>query len=198
MPTQERGRRRVESILDAAAEVFAKSGFDAATIDAIAERAECSVGSIYRFFDNKQALFSAIAETCLERSAAVFASAVTPERMAAGWEALVEGFLDTYLEWERTDVRVRALYTNLQMYAAYEAKDAAMMSSLIDQSALLIATFAPSLKPKKRRLVATTVVNTATSFLFLARSASDREAKALLGETKLLLLRYLRPYVEAT
>ena len=60
VPTQERARRRVARILDAAALVFAEQGFEAATMEDIAARAETSIGSIYQFFPNKLAIFDDI------------------------------------------------------------------------------------------------------------------------------------------
>src|SRR5438874_1475180 len=55
-PKQERGKRRVALILDAAAEVFADLGYEATTTIKIAERANISVGSLYQFFPNKDAI----------------------------------------------------------------------------------------------------------------------------------------------
>lgn len=54
-PRQERSRRTVEAILDAAARVFETVGPNAATTNAIAERAGVSVGSLYQYFPNKLA-----------------------------------------------------------------------------------------------------------------------------------------------
>lgn len=196
VPTQERGKRRVEAILDAAAEVFAEVGFEAATIDQIAERAESSVGSVYQFFGSKDDLFEAIATGCLERSGALFETFAGEDLLASGWEAVMERLLDAYFEWERTDAHVRALYTNLHLYTQYEEADQAMMNRLVDGTAALLQVFAPKLKPAKRKLVAATVVNTVTAFLFVGRRAPEREAKRMLAETKVLLIRYLRPYVE--
>lgn len=59
-PQQERGQRRVEQILDAAEAVFAEHGVGAATMQLIAERAESSVGSLYHFFPNKEAVVEAL------------------------------------------------------------------------------------------------------------------------------------------
>ena len=47
-------------ILRAAAQVFAQQGYQAATIDAIAERAGIGKGTVYEYFRNKQELFFAI------------------------------------------------------------------------------------------------------------------------------------------
>lgn len=66
-PQQERGQRRVEQILDAAEAVFTESGVDAASMQAIADRAESSVGSLYHFFPNKDAIVEAIGRRYAER-----------------------------------------------------------------------------------------------------------------------------------
>lgn len=59
-PQQERGQRRVEQILDAAESVFAEAGVGAATMQMIADRASASVGSLYHFFPNKEAIVEAL------------------------------------------------------------------------------------------------------------------------------------------
>ncbi len=61
-PVQKRGQQRVEAILDAAEAVFSEMGVDAASTNAIAERAGASVGSLYHFFPNKDAILEALAE----------------------------------------------------------------------------------------------------------------------------------------
>jgi AcrR family transcriptional regulator len=54
-----------QTIVDAAGELFAELGFQATTLDMVAQRAKISKLSIYRHFENKEALFSAaIAARC--------------------------------------------------------------------------------------------------------------------------------------
>lgn len=54
-----------QTILDAACELFVELGFQATTMDKVAQRARISKLSIYRHFENKEALFSAaIAARC--------------------------------------------------------------------------------------------------------------------------------------
>jgi AcrR family transcriptional regulator len=48
-----------QTIVDAAGEFFAELGFQATTLDMVAQRAKISKLSIYRHFENKEALFSA-------------------------------------------------------------------------------------------------------------------------------------------
>lgn len=59
---QERGLRRMASILDAAEAVGAEVGFDAMTTNAVAARAGISPGSLYQFFANKAAIIAGLAQ----------------------------------------------------------------------------------------------------------------------------------------
>ncbi len=56
---RERERHRQE-ILEAALRVFARAGYHRATMQAIAKEAEFAVGTIYRFFPSKKALYEAL------------------------------------------------------------------------------------------------------------------------------------------
>lgn len=59
-PQQERGRQRVDQILDAAEQVFSAEGVGGASMQMIADRAGSSVGSLYHFFPNKDAIVEAL------------------------------------------------------------------------------------------------------------------------------------------
>jgi AcrR family transcriptional regulator len=59
-------RDRRQAILRAARNVFAGKGFDAATLDEIAELAEFSKGAIYGYFKNKDELFFSLIEEGLD------------------------------------------------------------------------------------------------------------------------------------
>lgn len=59
-PTQERASVTVEAILQAAAELFCGIGYDRASTNRIAERAGVSIGSLYQYFANKEAILAAL------------------------------------------------------------------------------------------------------------------------------------------
>jgi AcrR family transcriptional regulator len=62
MPKQERSRRLVEAVIEAARRVLADGGPDALTTVNVATRAGVSVGSLYQYFAGRDALLFAVYE----------------------------------------------------------------------------------------------------------------------------------------
>ncbi|QSB14739.1 TetR/AcrR family transcriptional regulator [Natronosporangium hydrolyticum] len=61
-PRQKRSRETVAVIIEAAAQVFQREGYAATTTNKIAERAGVSIGSLYQYFPDKDALLVTLAE----------------------------------------------------------------------------------------------------------------------------------------
>lgn len=77
-PRQARSAARVEHLLDVAEEVFEEVGYDAATTNLVAQRAEVPVGTLYRWFPDKSALAEALADRYLDQ-------------LVVGYDQLVQG-----------------------------------------------------------------------------------------------------------
>jgi AcrR family transcriptional regulator len=60
LPQRSVGRERVAILMTAAAQVIQERGFEAATMAEIAARADTKIGSLYRFFPNKEVLGEAL------------------------------------------------------------------------------------------------------------------------------------------
>jgi AcrR family transcriptional regulator len=56
LPAQDRSRATVTAILEAAARILVKDGYDAFTTNRVAEKAGVSIGSLYQYFPSKEAL----------------------------------------------------------------------------------------------------------------------------------------------
>ena len=59
-PTTPKGRRTRQTILDAASTVFTKDGYVDARMSDVATEAGLSLGGLYRYFENKEDLFSSV------------------------------------------------------------------------------------------------------------------------------------------
>jgi AcrR family transcriptional regulator len=93
---QERSQRTLERLLDAAEAEIRDKGYTDASVAEIARRAGCSVGTVYRRFRDKAALFQALDERWGEAFRATMEDAVATER----WEgALILEILTGYIEF---------------------------------------------------------------------------------------------------
>lgn len=88
-PQQARSRAMVDTLIEATARVIAQRGLDGTTTPAIAEAAGVSVGSLYQYFDGKDALITALLEKLVDDLARVLdfqagAAATLPLREMVG------------------------------------------------------------------------------------------------------------------
>ncbi|GAB2879623.1 TetR/AcrR family transcriptional regulator [Streptomyces mayteni] len=99
-PQQARSRARVEAILAAADRILATEGVEALTTRRIAADAEVPVGTLYQFFDDKDAVLAAVARHHMEEHSAAM-RAILHDARAARWFDLVNLIFDRYVELYR-------------------------------------------------------------------------------------------------
>lgn len=66
-PKQQRSRQTVEAVLDAVPRVLRRHGAKAITTNRVAEAAGVSIGSLYQYFPEKQAIFMALHDRHVDR-----------------------------------------------------------------------------------------------------------------------------------
>lgn len=71
-PRQQRSRKTVERVIEAANVEFAERGSSGVTTTSIASRAQVSVGALYRFFPDKQSIARALSNRYLDDARARF------------------------------------------------------------------------------------------------------------------------------
>jgi AcrR family transcriptional regulator len=98
-PRQSRSRVTVSVILDAAVRIFEQEGTDAATTSRIAEVAGVSVGTLYQYFGNRDAILSALQDREFERASAMLERVLVSSNGASGRDvarAVIEELLKLY------------------------------------------------------------------------------------------------------
>jgi AcrR family transcriptional regulator len=193
IPTQERSRKRVERILDAAAHVFAEEGYEAATMEGIAARAETSIGSIYQFFPNKLAVFTELARTYHAKLRVFFDMLLAGPLLERPWQEILDDGIDALAQFHEQEVGFRAVWVGLQLTEQVVAEGEAINREFAKRIETVLGAKLPGLPPRMRPVVATMMVEILTAMLIVS-ARRPSEAKALLAETKVLLKRYLAPY----
>lgn len=98
-PKQARSQATVQAILDGAIRVFDQEGSDAATTSRIAEVAGVSVGTLYQYFADRDAILDALQDREFQRAAVMLGETLSDsdhesERHVA--QAVISGLLQLY------------------------------------------------------------------------------------------------------
>lgn len=187
---QERGRRRIESILDAAEQVVAEVGYDAATTNLIAARAGISPGSLYQYFANKPAIVEALsrrylahlAQTGGDRFCAGLADLPMPE--------IVDGVVDPIVAFNLAHPAARSLLAGACVSAELAAATAALHAAICDEVEALIGQFAPDRSTGEVHLAATVSFQIFTAVMPTIATATHDERPRVIHELKSALAGY--------
>lgn len=193
VPTQDRSKKRVERILDAAAHVFAEEGYEAATMEGIAARAETSIGSIYQFFPNKLSVFTALARAYHAKLRVFFDLLLAGPLLERPWKELLGEGIDAFVAFHENEVGFRAVWVGLQLTREVIAEGEAINREFAKRIEVVLEAKLPGLPPKMRPTVATMMVEILTAMLIVSARRPE-ESRPLMSETKVLLERYLAPY----
>jgi AcrR family transcriptional regulator len=98
-PQQARAQNKVDLILEAATRLIQRGGMDGLTTNAIAEAAGVSIGTLYQYFDNRDAVLEALSGRELEGLSNRVMQAMTTARAGATGERIriiVHSILTSY------------------------------------------------------------------------------------------------------
>src|SRR5216683_5413529 len=114
LPKQARGEERIAAILQAAALVFHEVGFDAATTNMIAQRANTAIGSLYDFFPNKETIARRLNEQFCEDIRVLFDGILTDELVHLSLPQLIDCIIDPLVQYHQTHPGMLALWLKSQ------------------------------------------------------------------------------------
>src|ERR1051326_8617499 len=187
---QARGQRRIEVILDSAAQVFAEVGFEAASTNVIAARAGIPIGSVYQFFPNKEAIAEALADRFVERlreTQAIFG----PEIEYLPLEDLIDHVIDPLVVFHVAHPGFQALFTGSLVSPRLAAPIDAFLNAVVSRAEAMLAVRAPGLSPQRRARCARVSVELVRALLPLVVASNPIERDAVVAELKAAQRGYL-------
>lgn len=194
-PKQKRSQERVDRILDAAAEVFDEVGYEAATTHMIAARAETAIGSLYQFFPDKLAIFSALELRHVERVHAVWAKLSQPEIIQLPFEEFIRTTAKAFKQlFEQPTSRIVFIqfFTSQVMF---QSIDESFTQEAIDFTAKLFQQRNPTLSFKQSHLLAEVITHAFNTLLLLALRSDETHRQEIFDQIEALLMAYLRPHI---
>ena len=192
-PSQRRGEQRVEDLLNAAAEVIAESGYEAATMSAIAERAKASIGSLYQFFPNK----NSVAHALTLRYCRQLLDRLTPlvqEAPDLGIESLSDRLVDIAITFMESHAGFIALFDA----PINRRSDRAIRDDYRKCVADILMAHSPNLARENALLVAAISLEVLCSSCETYIDSTANERALFVNEVKTLLRLYLANRVRQT
>jgi AcrR family transcriptional regulator len=189
---QARGQRRIDSLLDVAALVFAEVGFEAATTNAIAARAGTSPGSLYRFFPNKDAIAEALADRFAQRlgdTQAIFG----PEIEYLPLDELVDHVIDPLVAFHLAHPGFQALFSGSIVSPRLATAVQSFLDAVVHRVEGILEVRAPCLTPERRARCARVSVELVRALLPLVVAADPAKQDAMIAEVKAVQRGYLAP-----
>lgn len=195
LPQQARSQKRFNQILDAAVEVFAEVGYEAATTNAIAARADTSIGALYRFFPDKLAIFHALAARYLNQLGELFAAFQVSEAAKLPLDLYIGQVLDAFDRFVTANPGYRVVFVQSRFISPdILAMDADLNRQVAQQLGAFFALRNPNQDPRERELIAMVCVEVASVLELLSLTRDQAFQKRVLSETKKLLICYLQQY----
>lgn len=185
IPRQKRGERRVAALVSAAASEFALSGYDAATMSAIAKRAGAPIGSLYQFFPNKESLARALRTQYALDYEQAWAPLVT-QAGELSLKQLVERLVSLMVEFVQSHPAFLSLSeapSTTRIPAARERHRQSIVR--------LLRSHSPRLPQTKAMTIATVVMQINRGMMGLYAQAGPEDRPWIIEEFKAVLNEYL-------
>jgi len=183
---QARSRATQEAILEAAARILETRGRDALTTNAIATRAGVSIGSLYQYFPNKEAILATLIRAkraeLLDRMRAALAGAD-----AKAPEAALEDLIRAGLMHQFSRPVLALELENLGPHLALEGETRALSDEMARMTLDTIRRLAPTAGPAE----AGDVIAIAKGLLYAAAASGAAGGPDLVARCRRAVLGYL-------
>ena len=193
-PSQARSKATVEAILVAAAQVFRRQGYAGATTDRIAERAGVSVGSLYQYFPNKDAILVALTERHVDDGFALVRELLAETFSdVPALEPLLRRFVVAMITLhEREPELHRVLFEEAPLPASLRRQLRKRENELATEVAALLEVH-PEVRMRDPRLTAYVLVQSVDALIhnFILHPPEGIDAESLTGETVRMLYLHL-------
>jgi AcrR family transcriptional regulator len=198
VPLQARGQRRVDAILDAAAAVIRESGVGGLTVHGVAERAGTSIGSMYHFFPDLEAVIGGLIDRRLQGFEPVLSTLAA--RDAAGWARMsaaetIAAIVTPIFSYLRRHPDVLLLNAAPEAGPRFGKRREELKYAGLAIVERILAARRPSVRPAVRRARAAVLVGAIEGVAILDRALADRTR--IVGELRRAMSAYLEA-VEGT
>lgn len=190
-PSQERSRKTFERILESAIELLEEQGWDGFNTNALAAHAGLGIQALYRYFPNKRAVMTVLAERMAREWDGWFVDIDDALEQGRSWTEIWSSSIDTFIDGLRSMPGGLAIRQAMTASAALREIDQRDNERLAERLGEVLLRQKPGLRPKEAHAAARTLIESATAVLDVALLSEPAAAKRLVSEVKRMQLAYL-------
>ena len=190
-PQQQRSQRRIDAILDATEAELLAPGIGAVTTNGIAARAGTSVGSLYQYFPNKEAVLAALGQRYIECMRLALAVVRAPEAVNLTVAEWVNLAIDALAQVHVTSPGFDAFFCDPGFFPDLADAEAALKRQTFQGAVEALSARTPDLPLEQVQRYAMVAISLVQAMLPLAKSSKD--PGPVLADLKGLLRAYLEP-----
>ena len=192
-PKQKRGEQRMQRLLDAAEQTFAERGYQATTTNEIADRAHTSIGTLYRFFPNKEAIVQHLSERYAQEMHVIRGKMFHPGMATMPLIEMIDYLVDPIVELKSAHSGLVSLFIGPQAPLQLPVEFQTLVDESVFQLEKLWTRRFPFLNAEMCHLYAVIFFQIRQAFLSLAFSSAPSSQEKIIKELKTNLFRYLEP-----
>ena len=197
MPLQARSRRRVDAILQATVKLMLELGYEATTTATIAAAAGVPIGSLYQFFDNKEAILETLAQRYATDMLALRAQLFPADVNQLPLPDLVNRTADKLVTFMDEHRGFNHLFGSVWGSPEIAAASERMRADMIEGIMQVVTGRAPNLAREEVMLAAKTLLHIIQGILPLVEAGVGDDRVGAVRELKRAWLAYLRAVIEA-
>jgi AcrR family transcriptional regulator len=195
-PKQQRGKERVEKILDAAAAIFDEVGYETATTHQIAAKAGTAIGSLYQFFPDKAAIFNAMELRHVDRVKAMWEGTNISEIVRLPLRQMIAMLVAEVAKLFEQPVSRVVFVQFFRSRELFRSIDDSMTQEAINFMASILQQRNPSLPEERIEILAEVCVHSSNALILAALRNPDKERRhQLTRQIEDLLVSYLAPHI---
>ena len=147
IPQQARSRKNYQHILNTAAALFAEHGVDQVTTNHIAASAEVSIGLIYQFFPNKEAIIGGLIDMYMQAAANIYPAELDT---TIPIETVIRQVMTNVLAFNQQHVGFQLVLIGLEGTSNQEAATK-MQEAVVAGIERVLGAYYPHLQPDQRQ-----------------------------------------------
>ncbi|MCF8068181.1 MAG: TetR/AcrR family transcriptional regulator [Desulfobacterales bacterium] len=200
-PKQDRAIKTYELILKTSAELLVEVGLERFSTFIVAEKANLSMRSVYRYFPNKLSIIKALAEQYFERDLQILDGRYDSlKNLDINFVEALEVIIVSYYEMVSTDptyMAIKKAFTGSQELMEYEEQ---INQKYAIELAKALKTRMPKISDKKLKIISMNIMDVSDTMIYRAHKYlhyhnDKKSATEIIEEFKLMLRGYIASHL---